>query len=341
VRLDLFATEPQFADHLAAVWHALPATLRGDFIVPSRMRDRASARGIEGGPTMHDESRPVLVASYGDNVRMRRMGRKRIAYIEHGAGQAYPGDRKNPDHPTYAGGKNRDDVGLFMMPNEYSAALWRAAYPEAQVEVIGCPKLDTLPALEADTGTVCISFHWYAEHAIQETRGTFGYYREILPELAQRFRLIGHGHPRALDAGLPRLRREYARLGIELVEDFEDVCRRASLYVFDNSSSGFEFAATGRPVVVMNEPEGRYPGRGYRTKVNHGLRFWDAAAVGINVWHSAQLVDAIERAMIDPPEVRRAREAALDIVYAYRSGAPQRAALALAAWMDERVEVAA
>jgi hypothetical protein len=32
------------------------------------------------------------------------------------------------------------------VPNEYSARAWRASYPDARVEVVGCPKLDDLPA---------------------------------------------------------------------------------------------------------------------------------------------------------------------------------------------------
>lgn len=343
MRLDMFATEPQFADHLAAVWHALPLEARGDFIVPSSLRDRARARGIPtAGATVSDGTRPVLVAAYGDQKRARGMGRRAIAYIEHGAGQAYPGDRRHPDHPSYAGGRDREDCGLFLVPNEYSAARWRAAYPAADVRAIGCPKLDSLPRLEGPAGVVCVSFHWSAESAIQETRGTFTYYRNALDELARRFTLIGHGHPRALD-NPPRLRREYRRRDIPLVEDFEDVCRQASVYVCDNSSTLFEFAATDRPVVVLNEPVGRIPERGYRRDVHHGLRFWEAAGVGINVWRPEDLAAAIDMAMADPPELQAGREAALDIVYARRTGAAAAAAAALLEWLagDARARAAA
>ena len=104
--IDVLATEPHFVDHLAAVWHALPAGARGDFIVPSMLRDRAKARGVASpGPNAQDARLPILVAAYGDQKRARRMGRTRIAYIEHGAGQAYPADRKWFNHPTYAGGR--------------------------------------------------------------------------------------------------------------------------------------------------------------------------------------------------------------------------------------------
>jgi UDP-N-acetylglucosamine:LPS N-acetylglucosamine transferase len=98
------------------------------------------------------------------------------------------------------------------------------------------------------------------------------------------------------------------------------------VYVCDNSSTIYEFAATGRPVVVLNGPH-------YRRDVHHGLRFWDAADVGIQVDHPRDLPDAIEEALRDPEPRRRAREAALGIVYAHRTGAAQRAAAALTDWM--------
>jgi CDP-glycerol glycerophosphotransferase (TagB/SpsB family) len=115
-----------------------------------------------------------------------------------------------------------------------------------------------------------------------------------------------------------------------VVPRFEDVCRRADVYVCDNSSTLFEFAATGRPVVLLNSaawPKGRGP----------GLRFWEAAGVGVQVDRPADLGDAVQRAIeLWGPDVR-ARQAALDIVYAFRSGAAERAVAAI----SEHVAVAA
>lgn len=328
--IDAFATELQFVDHLAAVWHALPTEARGKFLVHRTMTERARKRGIEPVQVGADDpSVPVLVASYGDHKKMRAQGRRRIAYIEHGAGQGYHGERDplRGSHGSYAGGRDRADVSLFLMPNHYSADLWRRAYPGARVEVVGCPKLDTLPVrqispLEQEP-VVAVAFHWDCR-LVPETRSAYTAFRWALPELARRWQVIGHGHPRAIE-GTPDLRREYAKLGIELVPDFEDVCRRADVLAFDNTSAGFEFAATGRPVVVMNAPM-------YRRDVHHGLRFWDAASIGPNVWHPDALMAAVELALTDPPEVRAAREAALDIVYPVRSGASERAAAALLDW---------
>jgi UDP-N-acetylglucosamine:LPS N-acetylglucosamine transferase len=162
-----------------------------------------------------------------------------------------------------------------------------------------------------------------------ETRPTLNHFTPAFVHLKERFRVLGHGHPR-----LYGIERDYRRAGIEYVPEFADVCRRADVYVCDNSSTLYEFAATGRPVVVLNGP-------GYRRDVHHGLRFWEAADVGIQVDHPRDLPDAVAEALSDPPKRRRAREAALDLVYAHRSGAAERAAEAIVAFMDERLEAAA
>jgi glycosyltransferase involved in cell wall biosynthesis len=126
------------------------------------------------------------------------------------------------------------------------------------------------------------------------------------------------------------------------VTDFEEVVRRADVYLIDNSSTMFEAAAAGLPIVAL-EPS--Y----YRRSVDHGLRFWDAAGVGIPVRSrgsydtslSKKLNAAIEEALADPPERKAAREAALDIVYAHRTGAAARAAEAIGTWAAEPMKAVA
>jgi hypothetical protein len=284
-------------------------------------------------PPIAPHATPALVASYGDLKKARRLGYRRFAFIEHGIGQSYAGDRRSAGHGSYAGGGDRDDVELFLVPNDRSGARWRAAYPSAVVAVIGSPRLDTLPRrqispLEQEP-VVALSFHWECR-LTQETRSALSAYLQAIPALAERFHVIGHGHHR----GMANLQRYYRRARIEVVPDFADVCRRADVYVCDNSSTLYEFAATGRPVVVMNAPW-------YRRSVDHGLRFWEAAEVGVNVWTRDALPDAIDLALADPPEVRDARERALSIAYAHRSGAAERAADAIAAWLGVRVEAVA
>jgi hypothetical protein len=318
MQLDALATEPHFLDHLAAIWSALPARQRGRFAVRPELAERARSHGIKPSTTLTGGQRPVIVAAYGDLKRARAAGRERIAFAEHGAGQSY-----SNDHPSYSGGKDRGDVGLFLVPNQHAADRNRARYPDTRIDVIGCPKLELLPKRakpEDDRPTIAISFHWQCGVSF-ETRSAWRAYRNVLPQLAKTYRVLGHAHPKMLGTVRPY----YERLGIEVVSDFADVCRRADLYVCDNSSTLYEFASTGRPVVVMNAPW-------YRRRVKHGLRFWDAAGVGINVDRQQQLIAAIKRGLADPADVRRDRQAALRVAYAYRTGAAKRAATALLEW---------
>ena len=326
--IDFQAGEPQFIDHLAPIWRALAPDERGDFVVRPRTQAtaktrallaRAERRGVEAVTRSSDRRRPVVVASWGD---MMSAGRQHIARLEHGIGQSFAGS----DHPSYAGGRGAGGVGLFLVPNEHAASRWRAAYPRARVDVVGCPKLP-LPAREPGPGpVVALSFHWGTSTrtggAILESHGSFREYANVLGRVAAAFSVIGHGHPKALHD----LAREYRRVGITVVEDFEDVCRQADIYVCDTNSTIYEFASTGRPVVVVN-------GRHFRRDVNHGLRFWEASTVGVNCNHPRELVDRISEALADPPEQQAERERCLDIVYAHRTGAAELAAAALRDWI--------
>jgi hypothetical protein len=351
--VDLICGEPQFLDHTAPVIHALPARLRGRVLVEASLIPRARALGLNAeqwetpGPP-----NPVLVASWRDIKRARKLGRQRIAFIEHGAGQSYSGgghQEKDPRcphcHPSYAGGRGREGISLTLVPNEHSAGRFREAYPDMDVQVVGCPKLDTLPKREPGPGpVVAMSFHPNAYIGCSEADSAFRQYRNVIPQLSRHFSMIGHAHP----LWAARVRPWFTRWSIPFVEDFADVCRLADVYAIDNSSTLFEFASTGRPVVVLNS-------RGYRPRMNHGLRFegvsgcpitpgphfCGAAHVGVQVNDYTQLRPAIERAIADPPEQRAARETALDIVYAYRSGAAKRAAKVLASWATERQVAAA
>ena len=299
--IDFLASSAHYADHLEPIRAALPESVRGEML---------SGRPRAGGPVVSAASRDTRAA-----IRAKRP----VAVTEHGAGQSY-----SNGNSSYPGGKGLGGVGLFLTPNEHAAARWRAEYPATRIEVVGCPRLDALPTRVPGPGPiVAVSFHWPCSVA-PEARGTWAYHRSALPALAARYRVLGHAHPRigALIAPL------YRKLGIEVVDDFTDICRRADLYICDNSSTIFEFASTGRPVVVLNAPW-------CRRRVDHGLRFWGAATVGVQCDEPDSLLDAVVAALADPPEQQAAREAALDIVYAFRHGAAQRAASVLVDWAGE------
>jgi hypothetical protein len=261
---------------------------------------------------------PTLVASAGDLKRANITGRK-VALMEHGCGQSFGGDPKSADSISYAGGAGRD-ASMFLHPGDHPASRDRARYPAARVEVVGCAKLDTLPRKPKGGSVVCVSFHWNCRVS-PETRSAQRAFDRHVRDLAREYEVIGHGHPRIMR----RLAAWYRRVGIEPVDTFEEVCQRADVYVNDASSTLFEFAATGRPVVVLNPSM-------YRRNVDHGLRFWEASGVGVNVGERDDLVAAVRLALKDPPKQRAARKAALELVYAYPDGAAQRAADALVDW---------
>jgi hypothetical protein len=311
--IDVLASEGHFADHLAPVWAALPDALRGRFLAG---RDLETA--LEHGDDQLADA--VLVASYGDHKRARQLAYARIARMEHGAGQSYGGDPRTADIPNYAGGRDADDVGLFLVPGPHPASRWATAYPDATVVTVGSPRLDALPAREPDGRTVvAISFHYTAYLGCPEGDSAFRWYRNLLAELTRRFTVIGHAHPRHAQ----RLRPWFSRAGIPFVADFADVCRRADVYACDNSSTIFEFAATGRPVVVLDGPH-------FRHDVEHGLRFWDASHVGQRAT-PATLRDALKRALEGEGD---RREEALARVYAHRQGGAHRAAAEIHHWHE-------
>lgn len=327
--IDVLASQTHFVDHLAPVWAALPEEERGTFYYIGHAQPRA-VEGMVYARKPPQSSGPTLVASSSDLLLSRRLGRP-SAIMEHGCGQSFGGDpRRGGTSPSYAGGRGRD-AQLFLHPGPHPAGRDRARYPNARVEIVGCPKLDSLPRKRSRSRVpvVAVSFHWDC-HVSPETRSAFAQFCSQVGRLAKKddtIRMIGHGHPRILGTAKEplALARWYARQGIEILYSFEDVCRKADLYVNDASSTLFEFASTGRPVIAMN-PDW------YRRKINHGLRFWEASTVGVNIGPKDSLRDAISAALADPPEQQERREAALDLVYAYRKGSAERAAAALVDW---------
>lgn len=348
--LDALGYERQFIDHIAPAWRALPLDRRGTFLVEPSLVPYAEGLGldVEGRERLNvnrgrevlsptSPSGPALVASYGDTKEARRFGYGPLAFIEHGIGQSY-GDRNGPAGSSYSGGPDRYDTSLFLVPGPDPAARWMKAYPGARVEVVGSPRLDDLPRRQETPGlvspVVAVSFHWPAPLSVSGYAGTaIGDFSPELTELAKRWTVIGHAHPKG--DWQQRTMRTFARAGIPFVSDFADVCRQADLYVCDNSSTIYEFAATGRPVVLMNARHW------HRNGPEYGLRFWEAAHVGVNA-APGQLADAVALALEDRNGIPEQREDALQLVYGGQlTGGAARAAAALVDWMDRRQEVAA
>lgn len=318
--LDFYAQEPHFIDHFAPIWNILNPEERGTFFAPGRLIDHAKKRGIDARVWngKFEKNNILCVNSSGSLrsfVRMKHTGP--IAFFEHGAGFTFPGF-----HSSYAGSPfDRKEVALFCNPNKYAQRANQKTFPNTRQEIIGCPKMDKWHnKLVKPMGTppvIAISFHWDCM-VVPETRGGFGWYSKALPDLAKRYKMIGHCHPRIWK----RAEAEYKRVGIEPVQDFEEVLERADLYVNDCSSTLYEFASTGRPVVVMNLPI-------YRRNINMGLRFWEHSDVGVTCNCPEDVIPAIDKALIDTPEQKAKRDSASADVYPHRGHAAEAAAAAI------------
>jgi UDP-N-acetylglucosamine:LPS N-acetylglucosamine transferase len=100
--------------------------------------------------------------------------------------------------------------------------------------------------------------------------------------------------------------RLWAELSVRFVPDFNDVVAQADVYITDNSSTLFEAAACGIPVVVLN-------GAKYRPTVRHGLRFWHYADIGVQVFSRStsvkqDLMEAVRLTVTKDPKKDRRRE---------------------------------
>lgn len=314
--IDAYASLPHYGDHIAPVWDRLPEQLRGQWLDARRLHAR-------------DPSRTVLVASWRD---AQQVAPSPLVYLEHGAGQTYDGDPAAVGNGSYAGGSGLERVVLFLCPSERVADRWRAVY-RAPAVAVGCPRLDPwhLAASWAPhhravnrAPVVAVTFHWECR-VVPETRSAWRHYDRVLPALAAdpRWQLLGHGHPRLWGT----IRRRWAQLGVEHTAELDDVLDQADLLVGDNTSALYEFASTGRPVVVVNAPW-------YRRHVHHGLRFWDHPP-GLQVDRPEQLADTIAHALADPPAARAIRAAAVAETYCATDGhAAERAALAITKELD-------
>lgn len=236
--IDAVASSPHYAEHLQPIWDALPT--KGTFT------KRSQGKGL------------VLVASLDD---LRKCNPRPAVLVEHGAGQTYV-DNRTP--AGYAGGPGRGRVRLFVCPNERVAGLNARAYPQSKV-VVGSPRVERLRTIARQPEKPVVSFHWDCRVS-PEARTAWPHYWNFPP-----VDVLGHGHPRAWG----QYSRWWTSIGVEPVASFDDVIRRASVYAVDNSSTLYEAAACGIPVVALNAPW-------YRRDVNHGLRFWERVPLQVD-----------------------------------------------------------
>jgi len=267
---------------------------------------------------------PVLVASWGD-LRKVHPHRTRIIMCEHGCGLSY-----NGNHASYVGNSALKDerIMLRLVPNHFAADKERQYNPDLPIEICGAPYLDALRRSSPfrqrrvfrsdmhDRPLIVFSTHWDCM-VCPETRSSFGYFKQAIARLAATHNIALHAHPHiATQVAM------FARgRGIPFIRDFKEVAQTAALYAIDNSSTLFEFAATGKPVLVLNAPE-------YRRNVEHehNPRFWSCADVGVNVWDPSTLDAAVALALRDEPAQRARRQAIVAEMFPYLGTATQKAA---------------
>lgn len=311
MRLTFFAGRlPHFAEHSAPIWHALPSEYRGSFHALGRAAKRATELGID--PIVQRVPRNaelVFVASFED---YRAVNPSPVILVNHGAGQTYR-DGKGIDHPSYSGGSNRERVVLFLGPSERDAEVSRLAYPGARSVATGPCKLDPWHRAgkkAPDYPKPLVAWTFHADvHVCAETRWAMPHYKTAITALARRqselpFRMLGHCHPRFNNY----MEKFWKALKVEFQPDPNVILDTADCLVFDNTSFGFEFASTDRPVVVLDAPW-------YRTEVNHGGRFWDWADVGVRIQEPTALLPAINLALADLPHIQNRRREVVKDVY--------------------------
>lgn len=303
-KIDLYASNSHFLDHMLPIWNKLPDEYRGKFFIPNTLLNRANKLGITatvGVPVQNI----TLVSSWGDY----RKTKGPVVYMEHGIGNTY-----NNGHPSYAGGAGKDRVVLFLNQHELTQEKNLKTYPKVKNVVVGTPKMDTVEVRHVKDRVVCLSFHWDCK-VVPETRSAFNYYRIAIPKLIKHdgFKLIMHAHPHMNG----EWQKQFKRLGVKFYDDFADVLKIADVYVIDNSSTMFEFAAAGRPIVALNCPF-------YRKNVNHGIRFWDYIP-GPQVDLLKDLIPTIEHTLDFPHEWDERRNEIVNKLYPYRGQSTQMA----------------
>lgn len=306
-RLDVYASEPHFIDHIVPVWLKLPNEVRGEFRTKAGLLEYTQSFGVDASvepPT----NNPTLVASWGDY----RKTSGQVIYMEHGIGHSY-----SNEHPSYSGSPGKDRVTLFLNQHKFTERRNKNVYPDVEHAVIGVPRMDNVPVRGVEGRTVAISFHWDCKVA-PETRSAFEHYRRFIPKLAKmkKIKLIGHSHPNK--AWRNKIQPVFQRHGVEFVETFDEVLERADVYIIDNSSTAYEFAAAGRPVINLNAPW-------YRKNINHGIRFWEHIP-GPQVDDGWAMMKLIPQILDNPNLFETERQTAVKALFPYQGRSAKRAA---------------
>lgn len=251
MKIHAFARHRWFMDHIEPIWAQLPESIRG-------WKHLDESRQPMPPPSAEDDI--VMVAGNGDFFIKRR-----LIYVEHGAGQRYSEYWLPQAAGSYHGSGLPDDdkhgrIIACISPRQDVADSW-----DVPAFAAGAPICDPYD-LFAEEGVVAVTFHWNAASVCPEATNALDHYlrdlgRIIINWHRQGLEVLGHYHPR-----FPRMRDRWNALKVQVV-DADTVRRRASILVADNTSLAYEMAYLGRQVVSLNAPW-------FRRDVEHGLRFW-------------------------------------------------------------------
>lgn len=332
MKIDAYCSLRHYLDHVAPIWRALPEHLRGTLIAPQDVAAWGRRSGaphpveaVQGFPDRRSRQ-PVIVASFTDHHAVRP---RPTVLVNHGAGQSYLGDQNARGHEAFSGGPGRERVLLHIEPGPLAAM--QTAKAGQSYAMVGSPRLDPWHdgscRVDHQSRVVAIGFHHNARQGgCVEQWSALEHFRPVLADLAQRFDLLGHGHPRSWD----RTSHMWGTLGVRAEPDFAKVLDQAAVYVTDTSSTGPEFASTGRPVIFCSAPW-------YRRHVKHGGRFWEWPQHALHVEEPGDLADAIATALSDPSELVARQWPMVDGVFAAEDGqAAQRAAEAIVSLLADR-----
>lgn len=316
--LIFYANMPQYLEHLKPIYRAY----KGDKIFIIKRNTRGAAGVIDSKTySQISELKKILdtlcrlhkkvhyiVASYGNVRELSKPYLPDIpfALIEHGAGQSY--DSKIPG---WCRGSNKymHRVKLFMATNKYCLEPFKKNNPEVKAKIIGCPKIDWVEKkpMTTDDPLIVFSWHWSC-NSLPETLGGFDYWKSEVVNVSKHFNVAIHGHPRLQGDTEPFCLQN----NIRFIKDFNEVLATADIYAIDNSSTMFEFALTGRPIIVLNNPW-------FRRDVNHGMRFWEFSNIGVNCDSRLDLMDSIDECLDDEYEANRERISSLIYPFHKRS----------------------
>jgi hypothetical protein len=292
MRLASYGSEVHYCDHLSAITQEL----RNRGVEVEHHHGYANRRAVT--------DRTVLVASRKD---AGFLSDRNVILVEHGAGQRYNRD-------AGSGGADHEDrhVVLFLAPSERVAENGKPLYPRAKRLAVGSPRVEQLSLLPKEPEYVVMAWHWNAP-GVPEAKGAWERYKVGAKDLASKYPVLGHGHPRTKSS----IGRDYKQFGISQEWDWAECVKQAKALTCDNSSVMWEAVALDIPVVVINAPW-------YRKEVEWGLRFWECADVGPQVDSPADLAEAV-RLVLEEDQWKARRAEVTEALYGEVEGSTRRA----------------